>query len=515
MKKIFSLGVIMFMLSLCLNIPKLNAEPKIGMPDLEPDISLDFKDADLKDVLKALSIQSGLNFIASQGLQERKITLYLDKVPLRESMDKLFKASNLSYDLDRDSNVFVVKDWGTGGVETVTRVFYLKHATVSSSSVKEEMANLLRSSPGQAGIGTGTSTTGTAATTTSSTEEDKGKWKVEDDAGISRAITKLLSENGSLIEDWRTNSLIVTDTPQRMEVICQVIASLDIVIPQVMLEVEMLDVRKSLVDKIGFKYGQTPFTAIIKGGTATWGGPFGNWGDVIPTTGSIGINPTDATAYKVQLDFLRTDTSSKYLARPKILTLNNETAEIKITTQEAVGEIKSESGETGSTTTTTEAERYETGVALRITPQIDVEAGEITMFVVPAVAEAFPSGIKSSTGVEFFNPETRSTKTLVRVKDGETVVIGGLIKNKKSDIITKLPFFGDLPLVGALFRHRSSEPNEERELLVFITPHIIKNSENKQLAQVKRPMLPEREQALPVGRRESEVSSALSSFEKR
>ena len=107
----------------------------------EPMISIDLQDASLKDVLKIFSIQSNLNFVASEAIQDRKLTLYMDKVPLKEAMNKIFKANNLSYDLDKEASIFIVKDWGTPTAETITEVFYLKHATVSSSSLKEEMKN--------------------------------------------------------------------------------------------------------------------------------------------------------------------------------------------------------------------------------------------------------------------------------------------------------------------------------------------------------------------------------------
>ena len=103
----------------------------------EPEISMDLQDASVKDVLKILSIQSNLNFVASEGVKDRKLTLFMDKVPLKEAMDKIFTANNLSYDLDSNATVFIVKDLGRPQVETITEVFKLRHATISSSSIKE------------------------------------------------------------------------------------------------------------------------------------------------------------------------------------------------------------------------------------------------------------------------------------------------------------------------------------------------------------------------------------------
>jgi len=518
MKKTFLIFVFIFSIVCLFFIPHLNAEmsdpaslktqaPQEPPSGSEPVISMDFQDVNIKDVLKMLSMQSGMNFIASEAVADRKVTLYLDKVPLNQAMDKIFSANNLSYELDNKSNIFVVKDWGKMEAETVTKVFYLKHASVSSSSIKEEELNNISPS--------------STSTTTSSTTSTSGKWKAETESGITYSIKKLLSANGSLIEDFRTNSLIVTDTPARVKVIAQVITSLDIEVPQIMLEVEMLDVSKNAIDKLGAKFGQTPFTAFIYGASASTGFPFGSWSKIFsPGQGSININPgsIDPTTgvatgnpYEIQFDFLKTQADTKVLARPRIMTLNNETAEIKITTNEAIGSITDTQGQGTASSTTTSAERVETGVSLRVSPQINSDTGEITMFIYPKVKDASTSTFNTA----FKDPEERSTKSTVRIKDGETVVIGGLIRHDKSETITKLPFFGDIPVVGVLFRNRNKDKDRERELLVFITPRIVKNGPTK-LEQMQRFNLPIREQsAVTHVNRDYLINSSLNNFDKK
>ncbi|MDP2923166.1 MAG: secretin N-terminal domain-containing protein [Candidatus Omnitrophota bacterium] len=500
MKKIFKLNVFIFMLSLSFFLPELSADLPLPFTSQEPNISMDFQDANLKDILKVFSMQSGLNFIASEAVQERKITLYLDKVPLSQTMDNLFKANNLSYELDKEANIFTVKDWGKPQIETVTKVFNLKYATVSSSPLKAEISNYI------GGQGEGSST--------------GGGTQAGGDSGITHAVKKILSEFGSVIEDSRTNSLIVIDIPSRMSMIAQTIAALDVPVPQVMLEVEMLDVSKNTVDKLGFKFGQTPITLnfLIQGASVPskfpWGSLFGDTGKGI-TNGSFGVNTNTTSSavstYQVLLDFLKTQSDTKYLARPRILTLNNETAEIKIATQEAVGSITNTQGQGTASSTTTSAERIETGVTLRVTPQINPETGEITMFVVPTVKDTSTSTLSSS----YKDPEERSTKSMVRIKDGETVIIGGLIRNDTSQTITKLPILGDIPVLGALFRHKNKDRDRERELLVFITPHIITDASIK-LAQAKKTTLPQREQnTLSAIDRQGIIDTSLNSFEKK
>jgi len=525
MKTILRLGFFIFIISLYLNPSGgLNADSGLIPDTPEKTVSMDFQDVGLKDILKAFSIQSGLNFIASEAVQDRKITLYLDKVPLDKAMDKLFKANNLSYDLDREANIFMVKDWGKLQVETITRVFYLKYASVSSSPLEKEKASNFEA---------GSSSSG-AATSSSTAQSSSSSASAGGSSGITQAVEKLLSSSGSVIEDFRTNSLIVTDTPNHMQVIAQVIASLDVSVPQVMLEVEMLDVSKSTVDKIGLKFGQTPFTATFTGGTRFTRFPFSPWlgeganadksGSSIPghfTSGSLAIN---SAGYTVLLDFLKTQTDTKYLARPRILTLNNQTAEIKITTQETVGVTTSTTTTEGTAQTQQgQPERVETGVSLRVTPQVNPDTGEITMFIMPTVKDTSTSTFltQGSSSQFFKDPEERSTKSVVRIKDGETVIIGGLIRNENVETITKLPILGDIPLLGAFFRHKDKSKGRERELLVFITPHIIKDRDIK-LVQAKKPApasrerAPEREQNTVSGaNREASISASLNRFDKK
>ncbi len=449
-----------FLASLMFSVNAQGAFLELSPPNSEVTISMDFKDASLKDILKVFSIQSGLNFISSQAVEDRKVTLYLDKVAVKEAMDKLFKANNLSYELDADSKIIIVKDWGTPSIETITRVFNLKYHSVPSSSIKKEIESNLGG------------------------ESEKGD--------IMSSIKEILSDKGKITEDRLTNSLIITDIPSRFLAIEETIKHLDVSVPQVMLEVEMLDVSKNTVDKLGIKFGQTPFTMILTGAARQTAFPLKAWNPSdVRTAGTFTPGTLSfATAYQVLLDFLKTQTDTKFLARPRILTLNNETAEIKIATQEMVGTITITTTAEGTATTSAEAERVDTGVTLRVTPQINPETGEVTMFIVPTVKDTATSTLNAS----YKDPEERSTKSVVRVKDGETVIIGGLIRNDSSQTITKFPILGDVPILGAFFRHKNKDKDRERELLVFITPHIIKEQPT-QLARSEKINLLEREQA--------------------
>ncbi|MFH1397022.1 MAG: secretin N-terminal domain-containing protein [Candidatus Omnitrophota bacterium] len=479
-----------------LGLPLLLAQQ--GLPFINPgqSISMDFQDANLKDVLKIFSMQSGLSFIASDNVKDKKITLYLDRVNIKDAMNKLFLANNLEYNLESDSNILIVKDLGKTEVERVTRVYYLKYHSVPSSSIVKENKN--RDDVSAA------ATTGSGSATS-----------------IISTIKGVLSKDGLISEDSRTNSLIITDIPSVFSEVEKIISYLDISQPQVMLEVEMLDVSKGTTDKLGINWSNAgSYSVNINSASQTTAFPYGSLfasklGDITNTltNGSI----TFPTSLSVVLDFLSTQSDTKYLARPKILTLNNEVAEIKIITKEVVGEKRNiESASSGNSNTTYEAERFETGVSLRVTPQVNIDTNEITMFIVPSVSEATQSAIKSSSVLNqyYYNPEVRTTKSLIRVKDGETIIVGGLIKNKATTTTTKLPVLGDIPLLGMLFRHKNVDPGQERELLVFITPRIMKDKKTNPIREKRASMFKREQGAYSLSDRDMNIEIALNNLDR-
>jgi len=129
----------------------------------------------------------------------------------------------------------------------------------------------------------------------------------------------------------------------------------------------------------------------------------------------------------------------------------------------------------------------------------------------PKITETKPGIIVN--GITVKDPEERATKSIVRIKDNETVILGGLIRNQFSETRSKLPFLGDIPMIGALFRNKNTSQNNERELLVFITPHIVKDN-NIALASATTTALPEREQNTVSGMdRRLVIESSLNNFD--
>ena len=453
-KAIFLMSFLFLILSSSGSFSQDNIYGDYLLGSLDNKVSLDLENAQLVDVLKMLSQQINLNFISTEAVGARALTLYMEEVPLKEAMDVIFKANNLAYDYYPDSDIFVVKEMGKPTLELKTKIYQLKYARVGSSKMETEIASMLESSGG---------------------ESEEGE-----EEGIKGVIESILTEVGKVTEDPMTNSLIVVDVPVQFPLIDRVISELDAPSPKIMIEVEMMDVSKSHLDEMGFNFENG-----IIGGFATGMGSrettfpwFGKWSGQGIGGAAPSLQTLDFTDLTAVVKFLSQDITTKFIARPKILTLANETAEVNLTLNEVIGLTSTTEGDT----TTQSIERDDTGTKLRVTPQVNLATNEITLVVDLFNKESVNSTITVSglTGGFVKNIEERSTKSIVRLKTGETLFIGGLLKKKEEETITKIPFFGDLPLIGRLFRYTSRpiESNIERELLVFVTPRILKEGEN-------------------------------------
>ena len=296
------------------------------------------------------------------------------------------------------------------------------------------------------------------------------------------AVKDALSADGKVLEDSRTNSLIITDVPEQFQIIESTIAKLDVPIPQILIEVEMLDVSKSTADQLGISYGTNPIN-FLGGGVRPTGFPFGPGGHegATTTTSTTGATGWSAAGMTAALNWLATDTDARTLARPRILTLNNATAQIEISTDQAISiQSVAASTTTGSSTNTVTPERYTTGVILKVTPQANLMTREITMAVSPKVVDVILSQVQQSGQAAIYDPETRGSDSMLKLQDGQSMVIGGLMTNTLEVSNAKVPILGDLPLIGAAFRSVNKK-KAERELLIFLTPHIIDDNDQSAL----------------------------------
>ena len=275
---------------------------------------------------------------------------------------------------------------------------------------------------------------------------------------IENAIKALVSSDGKVGVDERLNSIIVRDTVENVAQIKQVIEKLDVKAPQVMIEVLIVNVKLTDELKLGIDWTKLGTSSVFFSQGLSVTGSTNPFGKVTfsTTPGNWSIDGL--------MDFVKTNKDVRILASPKVLVLNNQTAMIK-TVEEIPYQQLSETAAGGSIGTTA---FKEAGVTLKVTPQI-TDDGHIIMNIKPEQSALIDTITVENSEIPVI--ETRKTDTTLRVKDGQTIIIGGLRRKDPTVEERKVPILGDIPLLGGLFRKVITKQTES-ELGVFITPHI-------------------------------------------
>ncbi len=442
-------------------------------------ISMEFQDAALRDVLKTFSRQTGLNVIASAEVGDQPVTVYLENVQVLDALGQILAASGLTYERPLGSDIYIVKPKPKDAeVLTETRVYRLKYARVSESILARAASKLITQTPFEAKLDSSQSVGSSSSGSESGTSEGGGAAQQATvvDMGIDKVIQKLLTKHGAVVVDGRTNSLIITDVPENFPRLEAAIAVLDVRTPQIMVDAEIIETSLNKIKDLGVEWGTgsegTLFQLTPAKRTSRF--PY-NWvGDrgrrANPGAASMTLGTVDTAQAVAALQALETDTDSKILARPKVLTLDNESAVIRLTSDETIGFETSSQTQTG--TTGSKPERTTTGIVLVVTPQINAD-GFITMIVEPSVTKTVASNVSPPSGQATpRDPKTRSARALVRVRTGDTLVVGGLIDRSDQHGLRKVPILGDIPVIGQAFK--DVEINDvASELIVFVTPRII------------------------------------------
>lgn len=306
-------------------------------------------------------------------------------------------------------------------------------------------------------------------------------------ATLNNVIAKKVLKPGELraavTNDDNTNSIIVTATEDDFKEINATIAILDAEREQVYVKAKIVEISDKKSSEIGLKYGVTGgvansnglFTlgAKLTGSAIAMDSTIGNYMTLSKPTLSQGL------AVGVSLALLAENGATNTLSEPSILCVNNQESTIYVG--------KTESIKTGTTTATTGVatdsySRQDIGLTLKIKPRVSND-DKVTL-----TAEAKLEDIESTASVGLPTTTKREVKTNAIVNSGESVIIGGLVKNKETKSATKVPFFGDIPLLGALFRNKA-EATDKTNLVLILTPYIIKSSDelsklNEQLAEL-------------------------------
>ncbi len=416
------------------------------------NVTVDFKDADIQNVLRIISFKSGVNIVAGKDVTGT-VTIRLVDVPWEKALDVVLKTYGYAY--DRDENIVRVTTLENLKKEELsTEVFTLNYSQATE---------------------------------------------------VEKSLKDMLSERGKIRSDVRSNTVIVTDMPTILQSVHKVVDRLDNSTPQVLIHAKVVELTLGDADKLGIRWNlEAGATGSARPTTFPFS-PLQNKGHLLNTfipeidassgefpalevprqgafpfsdSGSYSFGTLDFSDFQVVLQMISNRSDAKILSEPHIVTLNNKLAKI------LVGDVISiPLFERNTTTGKMEITGYtskDVGIKLEVTPSVN-DAKEIVVKVHPEITTLVGyDDITADIKAPHFT--TREATTEIRIKSGQTIAIGGLIKEEKVNSTTKVPFLGDMPLIDKLFKHDDTTV-DKTDLLFFMTVEVL----NDKALPVKHP----------------------------
>ena len=466
-------------LNISISKPELLREPTLEerVYSGEP-LSMEFQDVEIRSVLDILAQFTEMNIVASDSVAGN-ITLRLINVPWDQALDIILKSKNLGK--RENGNVILVAP-STELAEQEARELEAQQAVQSYAPLRTEYIRLSYAkaqdvltlisqgsgSSGSSGIG------GTSGLTNRGNDNNT-----------------LLSDRGTVTIDERTNTLIVKDVANSIENIRTLISKIDIPVRQVMIEARIVSATDSFSKEIGVRWGILSNGAANNRSLLVGGSDQTLWDlkdfDVETTTVNgqtvsypsydisrpdnlnvdLGVdNPAGSIAFgllslsdvmlDLELSALQADNRGEVISTPKVLTADKQTAKVSSGTQIPYQEASA----SGATTTSFR----EAALSLEATPNITPDGKIGLQLLITNGTPLFTNGIVA------INEDSISTNVIV--EDGQTVVLGGVFRNRTNNNVDKVPFLGDLPYIGRAFR-KDVRNNNKEELLIFVTPKLI------------------------------------------
>jgi len=395
-------------------------------------ISLDFQDAEIGPIFRLLADVNGYNLVLDPSVKG-KVTIKLMNVPWDQALDIILNTFNLGKSIDGN-------------------ILWIAPQTIFAKIIEEKSA---------------------AKVTEEKAEElvqEVLRINYASSADLQTAFTtgKLLSPRGSITEDKRMNTLIIKDTQRSIDKMKELVKIMDVTKPQVMIEAKIVEVGNNYNETLGIRWGGA---MQLQSGPYPVGGSFSVNTPVV-TTGSATTNPGGAlgltigaaNSLKVDLSLsaLESIGKSRTLSNPKVLTLDGEAANIQQGRTFFISTVSQAGTQTQQQTAT---------LSLQVTPKITPD-GYVQLKVTA-----------TDNALESVDPpvvNTKSLNTQALVKNGETLVLGGIFVTDETKSDTGVPWLGRLPGLGWLFKTRNQSGPNVKELLIFITPTIVTQQvENK------------------------------------
>ncbi|WGS40866.1 type IV pilus secretin PilQ [Burkholderia sp. JSH-S8] len=377
-------------------------------------VSLQFRDANVRMVFEALSRTSGLNVIFDRDVRaDLKTTIFVQNASLQDTVDMILLQNQLDKKQMNANTLFIYPATPAKQLEyqeLKVRTFQLSN--VDAKQVQSLLKNLL---------------------------------KVKE-----------------VVIDERANTVTIRGTPDMIKVADEMIAAQDLPEPEVMLEVEVLEVSHERMSQLGINWPNS-FTVSTPSTTNTWG-----------ALHHLPVNALNVSGLSATADFKLTDTDANLLASPRIRARNKEKARIMI--GDKVPVISSSSTPSTSGPSFTQMIQYlDVGIKLEVEPQVyrDGDVGIKLNLEVSNITNTIQSGNSQGLSSLAYQIGTRSASTSLRLRDGETQIMGGLISDEDRRNANKVPGLGQLPLLGRLFSDHEGD-HKKTEIVLQITPHIVR-----------------------------------------
>jgi len=398
------------------------AVPRLKTRDNQP-VTLQFRDAPTKMVFEVLARQTGLNFIFDKDVKsEGKTTIFVNQVPVEQAIDLILAQNQLGRQLLSENIALIYPNTAAKQKEyrdEIVHTFYLTNAA------PKEAESLLKTV-----LGTKT-----------------------------------------LFVDEHSSTLVMRDTPEHVRMAEKLVASLDVPDPEVIMEVEVLEISHSLLEQLGINYPTSVSFSMTKppnsAGTNTTG-------LVLSDIAKQNKNTIAVSSLGVSVDLLKTVGATNVLSSPRIRARNKEKAKILVGNRLPVV-TSGTSATVGGAFSTSNVQYIDVGLTLEVQPAIHND-GNVAIKValeVSSIIKQISVPIGNGGTTLAYEIGTRNASTLLQLKDGETQVLAGLIQDSDQRNSTRIPGLGDLPILGRLFGSTGTT-RDRNEIVLSITPRIIR-----------------------------------------
>lgn len=501
MKQLKTTALILLLPFICLAVAPINAyaEVEAQAAEMAPALSeksdrltLELQAVNIFDVFKILSKRSNLNIVAGKNVQGQ-VSIYLQDVPVKEALRTILQSQGLA-SIEQEGIINIVteeeylKKYGRPyGDARVTKYFHLKHASV------ETLAGKLADGKTTFGkIITEPRTNTLIITELPAVLDEMEKLIHESDQPQETKVFRLsytrvedlepklktfMEGAGGKIEvDKRTNRIIVSDIPSRIERARSIVEAFDVRSEQVLIDAKIVEVQLSNAYRKGINW-QEIFRNVAATAPLT----------VSPPTGAAALSTLTIGGgddLRVVLDLLERVGKTNLLSSPRLTVMDNEEAKLAVATREPfVSQTVVQT--TNSTNTADNVQFVDVGVTLKVQPRIS-RNHYVEMKIKPEVSSSTRSleleGVAQGSNTTFTRTRipivtTQGLETTVQIKSGHTLVIGGLIQDHKSKQSSRVPILGNLPVVGRAFESNTDDFTKT-ELVVFLTPQIMRPTEN-------------------------------------